>query len=105
MYRDSATGTYLVPTEHVVEGSNVILATAMQGYALTEYRNGIEEEGVDLPWFDDYIAHFKQVIEPTFAPKIDSPVDCPSTPLQRVRSTRSARRSRIQSPSNAGLLC
>ncbi len=64
LYRDSATGTYLVPTEHVVEGSKVIVATALQGYALTEYRDGNEEEGIDLPWVDNYIAHFKQIIEP-----------------------------------------
>jgi hypothetical protein len=92
VYRDSATGTYLVPTEHVVEGSKVIVATALQGYALTEYRDGNEEEGIDLPWVDNYIAHFKQVIEPTFAPKVDSPIDAPSTPLQPTRPRRKRRK-------------
>ena len=104
MYRDSANGTFLVATEHVVEGSNVILATALQGYALTEYRDGLGEASVDLPWVDNYIAHFKEVIEPAFAQKVDGPVDAPSTPLQPVRSSRSARRSRIQSSSDPDLL-
>jgi hypothetical protein len=32
VFRDAATGTYVVPQEHKVEGSNVLLATALQGY-------------------------------------------------------------------------
>ncbi len=104
MYRDSASGIYLVPQEHKVEGSNVLLATALQGYALTEYPDGIGEEGVHVPWVDNYIAHFKHVVEPSFMPKVDWPIDGPSTSLQPVRSTRSARSSRIQSSSDPGLL-
>lgn len=100
VYRDQASGSFVVPQEHKVEGSNILLATALQGYALTEYPNGIGEEGVHLPWVDNYIAHFKHVVEPSFMPKVDSPVDGPSTPLQPMRSGRSSRSSRIQSSSD-----
>ena len=34
VFRDAATGTYVVPHEHKVEGSNVLLATALQGNLL-----------------------------------------------------------------------
>lgn len=97
VFRDAATGSYLVPQEHKVEGSNVLLATALQGYALTEFPEGLEEPGVHLPWVDQYIAHFKEVVEPTFAARVDSPIDGPSTPLQPVHPGRSKRCSRIQS--------
>ena len=74
----TATGTFLVPQEKRVEGSTVILATALVGYALTEYPNGIEAEPAHLPWVDNYIAHFKKVVEPTCSlaslpPTMDSP--------------------------------
>jgi hypothetical protein len=84
----------VVPQEHKVEGSNVLFATALQGHALTEFPDG---PGVHFPWVDHYIAHFKNVVEPTFAAIVDSPIDGSSTPLQPVRSTRCTRRSRIQS--------
>ena len=105
IYRDSASGEYVVHAEHTVAGSNVLQATALQGYALTEYPNGMDKDGVHLPWVENYIAHFKQLVEPTLASPSDSPIAGPCTPLQPGRSTRSARRSRIQSSSNAGLLC
>jgi hypothetical protein len=89
VFRDAATGTYVVPQEHKVEGSNVLLATALQGYALTEYPEGLEQPGVHLPWVDHYLAYFKNVVEPTFTEKIDSPLDAPSTPLQPTRTRRS----------------
>jgi hypothetical protein len=46
-----------------VAGSTVIMATALVGYALTEYPDGIEGEPAHLPWVDNYIAHFKNVVE------------------------------------------
>lgn len=61
----AATGAFVVPTENRVEGSSVIQATALVGYALTEYPDGMEGEPVHLPWVDNYIAHFKTVVEPT----------------------------------------
>ena len=103
VYRDSSSGLFVVSVEHKVNGSNVLLATALQGYALTEFPEGMDMDGVDLPWVDNYIAYFKHVVEPTFAEKVDSPLAGPSTPLQPVRSARSSlRSSRIQSSSDAG---
>ena len=65
MFYCTRTGAYLVPQEQRVEGSTVILATALVGYALTEYPYGLEGEPAHLPWVDNYIAHFKTVVEPT----------------------------------------
>ena len=45
----SASGAYLVPQDKKVEGSNVIIATALVGYALTEYPSGMEGEPAYLP--------------------------------------------------------
>ena len=70
----------------------MLLATALQGYALTEYPKGIEEEAVDLPWVDQYLAYFKNVVEPTFTAKVDSPIDGSSTPLQPTRKRRTSRK-------------
>jgi hypothetical protein len=55
VFRDAASSTIVVPQEHKVEGSNVLLATALQGYALTEFPEDLEEPGVHLPWVDQYI--------------------------------------------------
>ena len=97
VYRDSSSGLFVVPQEHKVNGSNVLLATALQGYALTEYPDGMEMDGVDLPWVDNYIAYFKNVIEITFkTTESESSVAGSSTPLQPLRSARCSRRSRIQ---------
>jgi hypothetical protein len=105
VYRDSPSGDFLVHADHKVAGSNVLQATALQGYALTEYPNGMDKEGLHLPWVDNYIAHFKQLVHATLVSASDSPIGGHCTPLQPLRSTRSARRSRIQSSSDAGLLC
>ena len=84
----TATGTYLVPQDKKVEGSSVIIATALVGYALTEYPEGVEGEPAHLPWVDNYIAHFKNLVEPT----------CSLASLPALTSTpppqRSSRRSR-----------
>jgi hypothetical protein len=61
----TATGTFLVPQDKKVEGSSVIIATALVGYALTEYPEGVEGEPAHLPWVDNYITHFKNVVEHT----------------------------------------
>ena len=98
VYRDSSTGLFVVPLEHKVNGSNVLLATALQGYALTEYPDGMDMDGVDLPWVDNYINYFKNVIEITFTTTVaESSLAGPSTPLQPGRSTRSTHGSRILS--------
>ncbi len=46
VYRGSAFGEFIVPHEDKVEGLNVLLAIAQQGYALCEYPDGIETEAV-----------------------------------------------------------
>ena len=99
----TASGAYLVPQEQRVEGSTVILATALVGYALTEYPNGLEGEPAHLPWVDNYIAHFKTVVEPTCSlaslpPTMDSPsYERPSQSTaptaNHSRTTRSSRNS------------
>jgi hypothetical protein len=61
----TATGTYVVPEDKRVEGSNVLQAAALVGYALTEYPEGMEGEPAHLPWVDNYIAHFQNVVQPT----------------------------------------
>ncbi len=91
----SATGAYLVPQDKKVEGSNVIIATDLVGYALTEYPSGMEGESAYLPWVDNYIAHFKNVVEPSCSL---ASLPAPSTPLQPLRSCR---RRKIQSSGDA----
>ena len=84
----TATGTFLVPQDKKVEGSSVIIATALVGYALTEYPDGVEGEPAHLPWVDNYITHFKNVVEHT----------CSLASLHALNTTpppqRSSRRSR-----------
>ena len=72
VYFCNATNAFIVPQDKQVEGSNVILATALVGYALTEYPNGMEEEPAHLPWVDNYIAHFKNVVEPSCLARLHS---------------------------------
>ena len=87
----TATGLFLVPQDKKVAGSTVIIATALVGYALTEYPHGVEGEPAHLPWVDNYIAHFKNEVEHT----------CSLASLPASTSTpppnRSSRRSRILS--------
>jgi hypothetical protein len=96
----SASGAYLVPQDKKVEGSNVIIATALVGYALTEYPSGMEGEPANLPWVDNYIAHFKNVVEPSCS-LASLPEPC--TPLQPQRPSRRRKEPRsrdaeIQNP-------
>ncbi len=61
----TASGAFVVPQDKRVEGSHVIQANALVGYALTEYPHGLEGEPAHLPWVDNYIAHFKTVVAPS----------------------------------------
>ncbi len=61
----TASGAFVVPQDKRVEGSHVIQANALVGYALTEYPDGLEGDPAHLPWVDNYIAHFKLVIAPS----------------------------------------
>jgi hypothetical protein len=85
----TATGAFLVPPDKKVEGSNVIIATALVGYALTEYPDGMEGEPAHLPWVDSYISHFVTVVEPSCSLAC-SPT--PSTPNQPIHSTPRSRK-------------
>jgi hypothetical protein len=91
----TGSGAFLVPQDKRVEGSNVIIATALVGYALTEYPNGMDSEPAHLPWVDNYIAHYKNEVEPSCSL---ASLPAASTPLQ---PTRPCRRSRIQSSRDA----
>jgi hypothetical protein len=61
----TASGAFVVPQDKRVEGSHVIQANALVGYALTEYPDGLDSEPAHLPWVDNYIAHFKVVVAPS----------------------------------------
>ena len=66
VYRDAETGQFLVPADQRVAGSKVIKTTALQGYALAEYRDGIDNDPTYLPWVEQYVAHFRNVIVPRY---------------------------------------
>ena len=66
VYRDTATGLFHVPSDQRVADSKVIKTTALQGYALAEYSNGLDEEPTHLPWVAQYITHFRDVIQPRY---------------------------------------
>jgi hypothetical protein len=54
---------YSVPKDATVTGSNVTMKHALQGYALAEYRAGMDKEPTYLPWVDQYIHHFQTRIQ------------------------------------------
>jgi hypothetical protein len=55
VFHDSSSGQFMVPMKKKVAGSNVILANALQGYALAEFPEGVESAATHLPWVDNYI--------------------------------------------------
>jgi hypothetical protein len=77
IYRDAGTGKFVVPPELLVEGSSVIHTNALVGYAVAEYPNGSDGQPTFLPWLDNYIYHFENVIAPKFA-TTPSTLDSPS---------------------------
>ena len=66
VYRNAQNGQFLVPAEEHVPDSKVIKATALQGYALAEYREGVDKDPTYLPWVEQYVAHFRTVILPRY---------------------------------------
>ena len=66
VYRNAENGQFLVPAEEHVPDSKVIKATALQGYALAEYREGVDKDATYLPWVEQYVAHFRTVILPRY---------------------------------------
>ena len=55
VFYDSRSCQFVVPADKKVEGSSVILANALQGYALAEYPTGMDSDPTTLPWVDNYI--------------------------------------------------
>ncbi len=49
-----------------VADSKVFKTTALQGYALAEYPDGLDKEPTYLPWVAQYITHFRDVIQPRY---------------------------------------
>ncbi len=77
----------MVPLGKKVADSNVILANALQGYALAEFQEGVESETTHLPWVDNYIQHFIDVIAPKYEAKTtQASLTCP--PAARARSRK-----------------
>ena len=66
VYRNAENGQFLVPAEEYVPDSKVIKATALQGYALAEYREGVDKDPTYLPWVEQYVTHFRDVIMPRY---------------------------------------
>ena len=66
VYRDAETGHFLVPADQRVADSKVLKTTALQGYALAEYKDGLDENPTYLPWVAQYISHFRDVIMPRY---------------------------------------
>jgi hypothetical protein len=67
VYRDAETGHFFVPADQRVPDSKILKTTALQGYALAEYREGLDKAPTDLPWVAEYIAHFRNVIMPRYS--------------------------------------
>ena len=66
VYRDTSTGLFYVPADQRVDDSKVTETTALQGYALAEYPNGLDKDPSYLPWVQQYITHFSDVIQPRY---------------------------------------
>ena len=67
VYRDAETGHFLVPSDQRVADSKVIKSTALQGYALAEYCDGLAKDPTHLPWVEQYIAHFRNIVMPRYS--------------------------------------
>jgi hypothetical protein len=90
VYHESSSGQFIVPVDKKVEGSNVILANALQGYALSEYPEGMDSDATHLPWVDNYIQHFVDVIAPKYLAKTTH-ASLASPPASRNRSRKTTR--------------
>jgi hypothetical protein len=77
VYRDAKNGHFMVPADQRVADSKVLKTTALQGYALAEYREGLDKPPTHLPWVKQYIDHFHNVVMPNY-PSLYALEDCPS---------------------------
>jgi hypothetical protein len=88
VFHDGASGQFMVPLEKVA-GSTVIFANALQGYALVEFPEGVESAATNLPWVDNYIHHFMDVISPKYeATTTQASLSLTSPPASRSRSRK-----------------
>ena len=87
VFYDSRLCQFIVPADKKVEGSSVILANALQGYALAEYPTGMDSDPTTLPWVDNYIQHFIDVIAPKYLAKT-TPASLASSNVSRARSSK-----------------
>jgi hypothetical protein len=101
VYRDAKNGHFLVPNDQRVADSKVLKTTALQGYALAEYREGLDQPPTQLPWVQQYIDHFRSVVMPRF-PSLFSQEDSPSYEEQNneVPTSRSRKRPSQSSTPN-----
>ena len=106
--RDPQTGNFGVPHDVKVADTNVTLTHALQGYCLAEYPNGIDADPTYFPWVQQYIDHFKTVIQPKY-PSIflnlpakdlspSTSKDSPSSSRTPKRRTRPQKRPRRHVP-------
>jgi hypothetical protein len=87
VFHDSRSDQFIVPADKKVEGSSVILANALQGYdGLAEYPEGMDSDPTTLPWVDNYIQHFLDVIAPKYLAKTTQASLASSTTVSRTRS-------------------
>jgi hypothetical protein len=106
--RDAKNGHFLVSADQRVADSKVLKTTALQGYALAEYREGLEEPPTQLPWVQQYIDHFRNVVMPCY-PSLFTLEDCPSydeanqevpTPCRRRKRPAQSSSQNTTSPRN-----
>jgi hypothetical protein len=93
--RNPVTGHYVVPDNVKVPDSNVTIARALQGYCLAEYPNGIDAAPHYFPWVQQYIDHFRTVIQPKHPSLfLASPANeaSPNTSKDLPSSTRTPKR-------------
>jgi hypothetical protein len=93
---DPAIGHFRVPKDVQVTGSNVTLTHALQGYCLAEYKNGLDAEPSYLPWVQQHVDHFRNVIKPKFpsimlyTPPVNNDLPSPAKDLPSSRKKRKA---------------
>ena len=83
VYRNAENGQFVVPAEEHVPDSKVIKATALQGYALAEYQEGLDKDPTYLPWVEQYVAHFRTVILPHYPSLFSLEVTTPYPPYMK----------------------
>ncbi len=85
VFRDASTGHFRVPQEMKVPDSNVTITNALQGYCVAEYVDGLDAEPTFLPWVDQYITHFRDVIMPKYTSPFEH-IDASSSSMQDLPS-------------------